>query len=353
MKKATAILLLMAITSLAYTQSNIYEVNGNIGIGTAAPRAKLHVSGSTVVDGDLVSGSILNSVRSGAIGGALKLVNPAKIGNGMAKDWFMYNMSGSYGNSLQFWAYDSLGCSGGLCANRFTLMDNGNVGVGTMSPSHKLTLDLGSTRSGINIKSDGDPLAYSDLMFEMKTTSAVPTDKPIRWVLSSRKDGFFSDDNTGNTFEMYAGKKSGGYLAPLLFKSNGDVILAGAKQATNGNVGIGTRSIPPGYKLAVAGNVIATEMKIQQLNNWPDYVFKKGYPLPSLDDVEKHIKEKGHLPEVPSAKEVEKEGIALGANQAVLLKKIEELTLYIIEQEKRLNALEKRVSQPPQPAGQK
>ncbi|WP_460685862.1 hypothetical protein [Niabella aquatica] len=119
---------------------------------------------------------------------------------------------------------------------------NGNVGIGTAAPTYKLTLDVGNTRNGINIKSDGDINAYSDVMFEMKTTTAVPAGKPTMWVLSSRKDGIFSGDNTGNTFEMYALKKGGGYIAPVLFKSNGDLILAGAKNADNGFVGIGVNN---------------------------------------------------------------------------------------------------------------
>ncbi|HTG56080.1 MAG TPA: hypothetical protein VL943_07430 [Niabella sp.] len=118
----------------------------------------------------------------------------------------------------------------------------------------------------------------------------------------------------------------------------------GAHYIENGFVGIGTKT--PTERLSVKGKIRAQEIKVEANNgtNWPDYVFQRDYKLPSLDDVEKHIKEKGHLPEVPSAKEVEKEGIALGANQAVLLKKIEELTLYIIEQEKRLKVLEKRLN---------
>jgi hypothetical protein len=101
-----------------------------------------------------------------------------------------------------------------------------------------------------------------------------------------------------------------------------------------GNVGIGTHNLTE--KLSVNGKIRAKEIKVEADNgtNWPDYVFQNDYKLLSLAAIEKHIKEKGHLPEVPSAKEVEKDGIALGANQAVLLKKIEELTLYMIEQDK-------------------
>lgn len=102
----------------------------------------------------------------------------------------------------------------------------------------------------------------------------------------------------------------------------------------NGNVGIGTKN--PTEKLSVNGKIRAKEIKVES-GPWPDYVFKKDYKLPSLSDVEKHINEKGHLPEVPSAKEVEEEGIALGANQALLLKKIEELTLYLIELKHEVN----------------
>jgi hypothetical protein len=100
------------------------------------------------------------------------------------------------------------------------------------------------------------------------------------------------------------------------------------------NVGIGVAG--PTEKLEVKGKIRAQEIKVEANSgtNWPDYVFEKDYKLPSLSDVEKYIKEKSHLPEVPSAKEVEKDGLALGANQAVLLKKIEELTLYMIEQDK-------------------
>ncbi|MGN7787304.1 hypothetical protein ACTJIJ_22410 [Niabella sp. 22666] len=105
-----------------------------------------------------------------------------------------------------------------------------------------------------------------------------------------------------------------------------------------GNVGIGTHNLTE--KLSVNGKIRAKEIKVES-DPWPDYVFKKDYKLPSLAEVEKHIKEKGHLPEVPSAEEVEKEGIALGANQAVLLKKIEELTLYMIDMQKLMEKLAK------------
>jgi len=89
-----------------------------------------------------------------------------------------------------------------------------------------------------------------------------------------------------------------------------------------------------GYKLAVKGKIRAEEIKVE--TGWADYVFREGYRLPTLIEVEKHIKEKGHLINIPSAKEVEQNGIELGEMNKLLLEKIEELTLYTIQQEKRL-----------------
>ncbi|MCH5718227.1 hypothetical protein [Niabella hibiscisoli] len=83
------------------------------------------------------------------------------------------------------------------------------------------------------------------------------------------------------------------------------------------------------------GKVHAKEIKVNN-SIWPDYVFQSSYNLMPLNKVEAFIKTNGHLPEVPSAKEVGEKGIEVGANQALLLKKIEELTLHIIELEKRI-----------------
>ncbi|MEO8774484.1 MAG: fibronectin type III domain-containing protein [Gelidibacter sp.] len=105
------------------------------------------------------------------------------------------------------------------------------------------------------------------------------------------------------------------------------------------NVGIGTTNTH-GYRLAVAGNMVAEEVNVKLKVNWPDYVFEKDYKLPSLKEVEEHIREKGYLLNMPSAKVVENEGIDLGKMNAKLLEKIEELTLYAIDQEKKIRNLE-------------
>jgi len=94
------------------------------------------------------------------------------------------------------------------------------------------------------------------------------------------------------------------------------------------------------YKLSVEGKVIVEEVKVQLSNEWADFVFYDDYKLPTLKEVENYIVEKGHLKDIPSAKEVAEEGVFLGQMDAKLLQKIEELTLYTIAQEKEIRKLE-------------
>ncbi len=107
-----------------------------------------------------------------------------------------------------------------------------------------------------------------------------------------------------------------------------------------GNVGIGTTDTK-GFKLGVKGKIAAEEIMIALHDQWADFVFYDNYELPTLDEVESHIKEKGHLKDIPSAEEVKENGVFLGEMDAKLLQKIEELTLYTIQQEKKIRKLEK------------
>ncbi|QRY57131.1 hypothetical protein [Sphingobacterium siyangense] len=108
----------------------------------------------------------------------------------------------------------------------------------------------------------------------------------------------------------------------------------------NGDIGIGT--INPQEKLSVNGKIRAHEIKVET-SNWPDYVFKTDYKLPTLPETERFIKENGHLPEVPKASEVEADGVSLGEMNKILLKKIEELTLQVIELNKKVDRQDERI----------
>lgn len=134
--------------------------------------------------------------------------------------------------------------------------------------------------------------------------------------------------NGNNGFDFYTNKN----LNKSLFKIRND-----------GDICINTsnRPNPPSTEdvvLAVKGEVVARKVRITQ-TGWADYVFAPSYELRSLQSVEEYIKEHGHLPDVPSAKEVENDGVDIGATQATLLRKIEELTLYVIEQGKNYENL--------------
>jgi len=121
----------------------------------------------------------------------------------------------------------------------------------------------------------------------------------------------------------------------LTYKNNfkGTVTNQGDLYST-GNMGIGTTDTK-GYKLAVNGKIRTQEIKVET-TNWPDYVFANDYQLPSLKETEEHIKKKGHLPGIPSAEEVKAHGVSLGEMNAKLLQKIEEMTLIMIQLNKKV-----------------
>jgi len=110
----------------------------------------------------------------------------------------------------------------------------------------------------------------------------------------------------------------------------------------NGNVGIGT-NITNGYKLAVAGKIIAQEMRIVHTVPESDYVFKPDYQLMPLKELQTFIKANNHLPEVPSAAEFKENGYSIGTMDDLLLRKIEELTLYILQQQQEIERLKQIV----------
>lgn len=129
---------------------------------------------------------------------------------------------------------------------------------------------------------------------------------------------------------------------PLIVKTNNTERM---RVTTEGRLVIGTSGAPTGAPadalLAVKGQIWARVLKVTQ-QNWPDYVFEKNYALMPLAELATYIRKYKHLPGVPSVKEVSKGGINVGDNQAMLLKKIEELTLYLLEQNRKIEMLLKK-----------
>lgn len=133
-------------------------------------------------------------------------------------------------------------------------------------------------------------------------------------------------------------------LVPYQNRFKGNVYLPATSIWTaDGNVGIGTER--PDAKLAVNGTIHSKEVKVDLNVPAPDYVFANDYKLRNLQELENYVNENSHLPEIPSAKEFEKNGIQLAEMNMALLKKVEELTLYVIEQQKNTENLKKTVEE--------
>jgi hypothetical protein len=254
--------------------------NGNVGIGTSSPRGKFDIWGGTMyVTGADFAGTFVAGAQAGI----------AYVGN----------------NSL---------------TNGIALIGDGRVGITTSTPQAILSLGGGSGPNGKKflIKDDG-------------TANGVQAGMGIDMSGTSRELTLFHSTSDGINGIISFGKRqesAGTYTEAMR--------ITGA-----GNVGIGTADTKT-YKLAVNGNAIFNKVVVKAFP-WADYVFESNYRLRPLSEVEQYINLYHHLPEVPTAEEVEKNGVDVGDNQATLLKKIEELTLYVIEQNKKIEALEAEV----------
>ena len=185
----------------------------------------------------------------------------------------------------------------------------GSVGIGTSSPKGKLNITNPKTIGLSNLEN-----------------SSLLIGTPAFGI------GLDSNEIVAKGTDLHIGTISDNKNVKIMSgKANVSLFIKGS----NGNIGIGTLN-PQGFKLGVNGPIATTEVKVAEYDNWPDFVFKGNYNLPTLTEVENHIKNKGHLKDIPSAKEVAKDGFYLGGMDAKLLQKIEELTLYTIQQQKEL-----------------
>lgn len=212
--------------------------------------------------------------------------------------------------------------------SKVLLEADGKVGIGTTNPT--AGLQLGDLNPNIDSKQILIPGVYN---FERLKLGQLGNGNTVLEMVNH------TGTNSSYGVRLTANIDAGGpglqfqYAAP---KTSYDSLnyQTGLFMSVSGQIGIGTNT--PNAKLGVKGNIRATEIKVENAN-WPDFVFAKDYQLPTLQETERHIKEKGHLPGIPSATEVKSNGIYLGEMNSKLLQKIEELTLHLIN-ENKLNA---------------
>jgi hypothetical protein len=268
---------------------------GNVGIGTPSPAYKLDIAGSGLVRQRIVSSNDqANITLQGTIGQLENLVGDFFVTNSSTSGSMIFRTNGAQ--------------------ERMKIMPNGDIGIGTSTP----TAIFGKT---VHIN---DPLGAS-LILTNSTVSSYLSASTLY----------------GGSLAMVTSNST-----PISFHTNS---VERMRINASGQVIIGTSLSTPllaEYELAVGGSMIAEKVKVRkQSAGWPDFVFKKDYKLMTLPEIEAFVNKNSHLPEIPSAAEIEKDGQDLGEMNRLLLKKVEELTLHLIEQNKKLTEVVKTSEQ--------
>lgn len=318
----------LSVPNLPVTATTNPATN-NVGVGTNAPRSPLEVH---------VKGTTTPQVQTAMI---LQQTNPAAPNNqaGVALDFGIgntgvnNNIEGRISLRETYWAVRpkmvfSLWDLNNTMQDRMTINTSGNVGIGVADPDATLSIfsnfgggkrikigDLGTTtkKPAIFLQANADQTNKGYFGIQVS-----PTGREYDFAIIGAHDsqtprylhiGYNDNDDPSGTF-------------------NPKVSI----NTNTGSMGIGTVTTGS-FKLAVEGSIGAREINVTNVTPWPDYVFEPSYDLLSLESLRVYINEHKHLPEIPSAQTIEHNGANLGEMNVLLMKKVEELTLYIIDQD--------------------
>ncbi|MEP1095926.1 MAG: hypothetical protein ABJG78_12495 [Cyclobacteriaceae bacterium] len=352
----------------SFAQTNTFPTSGNVGIGTTSPQNTLHITSATT--SSWIRMQKLNDTKETGL----------MLTSGNRTDFYFYT-DNTAESPLQIQASGLAGEGDGSPRIRlprtnkdlYLGLSGGNVAIGMTTPTSTLDVVRGSGVGG--------------------TAQFRGTDRTSHFSYSTNEDTYIRggkmnanvliNDNGGNvgigtsaptyaklqvrggaTHELFAVNRPDSDVPALylgndgsnraaIASNNADLTFgrdyAGAYteyariQNGTGNLGIGTTT--PDEKLTVKGRIHTEEVLVDLSVSAPDYVFAKDYNLPTLESVEAYIRSEHHLPEIPSAKEMEADGVELGTMNMLLLKKIEELTLYQIDMMKVIKEQNKRIEQ--------
>jgi hypothetical protein len=263
---------------------------GNVGFGTEIPGAQVHIM------------DIFDAGGRNLLIGDDSYLTDIDLGNTL----------GIYGNQNNQVGNLKLGASGPTLYG-----ENGKLGIGVNPAGGKLHVKGGIAIENPNLyfEASGNAAARAGIMFGTNH----PTNNSMFWISP--------DETEGNRLNFGHGFRYDDRYSLLTLMNNG-------------YVGIGTTT--PTHKLDVNGTIRAKEIKVEAAN-WPDYVFTDDYQLKNLSEVAKFIETNKHLPDVPAVSTVDKEGINLGEMNKILLQKVEELTLYVIQLQKSLEEKDQRL----------
>ncbi len=376
MKKKIILSITISLNTLFCFSQNIFPTNvgTNVGIGTSAPSTRLQITSSALGSSGLrltnltsASPTTLSNNKALSVDGTGNIVLTPVI-NSLPITTNLFNSNGTLtsNRTLTMPGFNLTFNPTATNSAFFINGTSGNVGIGTLSPNEKL--EIAGVMKAVqgeftNSQPNGSFFTdYNDRNIKCSVINAGAlrdlNDKGriLRLLdfpqsnLDTKSSFFFGiedrDDNGRFRVSAYTG---GATYMGVLNKSQENVFAInedGLDNVTvtlpksNSFLGIGTNSFSDGvdlYRLSVKGAIRADRVKVY--TSWADFVFEKNYILPKLEEVEEYIGMNGCLMNIPSAKEVEKNGIELGEMNKKLLQKIEELTLYLIELNKEVNKM--------------